>query len=88
MPWTDRGFVPTDYDKDHVRDILRGEGNWFGTLLLRLINHSDSGNLATLREAYPEHVAIYEEAMGLSSEPPSSPDEEEEILEDDEGDEY
>ncbi len=88
MPWIDGEFVLTDYDKTHVRDILAGEGNWFGAHLLRLIHKADKGNLETLRKAYPEHVTAYEEAMGLTTEALLHPDEEEEILEDDEGDEY
>ena len=51
---------PSEYDKAHVGQILRGEGDWFGAMLLRLIHKADADNLEALREVYPEHVEIFE----------------------------
>ncbi len=77
MPWTDRGFVPSDFDKGCVGEILRGKGDWFEARLLRLIQHADRGNYAILKKAYPEHVAAYEAYMGGEAfVPPLLPDEE------------
>ena len=53
-------MTPSEYDKAHVRDILQGEGDWFGAMLLRLIAHADTENLELLRQIYPEHVDLYE----------------------------
>ncbi len=60
MPWTDEGFVPSAHDKGRVGEILRGEGDWYGAHLFRLIAKADRANYAILKKAYPEHVAAYE----------------------------
>jgi hypothetical protein len=52
---------PSEYDKAHVEDIIRGDGDWFGAKLIRLIRDADADNRETLREAYPEHVQAFEE---------------------------
>ena len=77
MPWAmERGFVPSDYDKEHVGDILRGEGDWFGAHLFRLIAKADRANYAILKRAYPEHVAAVEAyMMDEAPEMPLLPDE-------------
>jgi hypothetical protein len=51
---------PSEYDKAHVEDIIRGDGDWFGAKLIRLIRDADADNREALREAYPEHVAAFE----------------------------
>lgn len=52
--------TPSAYDRAHVREILSGEGDWFGAMLLRLIHKADDDNRAAIREAFPEHVEAYE----------------------------
>ncbi len=71
MPWTEEGFVPSGHDKARVGKILRGDGDWFGAMLFRLIAKADRGNIAILRKAYPVHVAAVEAYM--MSEAPEMP---------------
>lgn len=49
----------SDFDREHIDDILRGAGTWFSADLLRLCAHADDENLARLRLAFPEHVQAY-----------------------------
>jgi hypothetical protein len=49
----------SDYDKQHIVEILGGEGNWFGAHLIRLIAKADLHNRHLLGEVYPEHVEAY-----------------------------
>lgn len=49
----------TEYDKEHLEEILNGEeGDWFNARLLRCLNellrYADPANLAILMVAYPE----------------------------------
>jgi hypothetical protein len=53
-------YEPSEFDKAHVGEILRGHGDWFGADLLRLIVHADPVNRERLRRAFPEHVELYE----------------------------
>lgn len=48
----------TEYDKEHLEDILNGQGDWFNARLLRCLNellgHADFANRAILTNTYPE----------------------------------
>lgn len=46
----------TDYDREHLRDILAGHGDWYHARLLRLIAKADEPNRHQLAKAYPEEV--------------------------------
>ncbi len=76
MPWTDEGFIPSPHDRGRVGEILRGDGDWYGAMLFRLIAKADRANLAILKKAYPVHVAAVEAYM-MHEAPalPLSPDE-------------
>ena len=38
------------YDREHIAEILRkGDYDWFGAMLLRLVAHADTANRETLR---------------------------------------
>lgn len=50
----------SQYDKDHIQEILLGEGDWFTARLLRLIAKADWENREKLREVYPEAVEAFE----------------------------
>lgn len=54
----------SDYDREHVRDLLMGHGDWFTAQLLRLIAKADPENRVRLRHAFPEEVQLYEDYMG------------------------
>ena len=49
----------SDYDKAHIYEILRGEGDWFTAQLLRLVAKADIHNRGRLHEAFPEVVDAY-----------------------------
>lgn len=51
------------YDREHLRDLLLGHGDWFTAQLLRLIAKADRENREKLRLGFPEEVAAYEEWM-------------------------
>ena len=50
----------SDYDLQHIEDLMCGEGTWFTACLLRLIAKADSYNLARIRLAFPQEVAAFE----------------------------
>jgi hypothetical protein len=50
----------SEFDKAHVEIILRGEGDWFGAKLLRLISEADPQHREALRLGFPEEVEAYE----------------------------
>ena len=50
----------SNYDKQNVGKLLRGEGTWFTAHLLRVIAKADEHNLNKLRSAYPDEVAAVE----------------------------
>lgn len=50
----------SDFDRAHIKEILRGHGTWFTADLIRLIAHADSTNRETLRRVYPEVVEAFE----------------------------
>ena len=49
----------SEYDMNHVYEILSGAGSWFGAKLLRLIADADGENRAKLGEAFPNAVSAY-----------------------------
>ena len=51
----------SEFDREHMADIITGEGDWFTAHLLRLIAKADLNNRARLRLAYPEEVEAYEQ---------------------------
>lgn len=53
----------TDFDREHMSDILAGSGNWFTADLLRLCAHADGSNLERIRLGFPQVVAEYEQYL-------------------------
>lgn len=51
----------SEYDREHMADILAGHGDWFTAHLLRLIAKADALNRAKLRSVYTEEVEAFEE---------------------------
>lgn len=49
----------SEYDKAHIPQILKGEGDWFTAHLLRLIAKADLENRARLHRAFPDVVDAY-----------------------------
>lgn len=49
----------SDYDRDHIGEILAGHGSWFTAELLRLIAKADFEHLAKLRLGFPDEVQTY-----------------------------
>ena len=50
----------SNYDKQNVGKLLRGEGTWFTANLFRLIARADEQNRNKLRTAFPDEVAAVE----------------------------
>lgn len=46
----------SDYDREHIGDILAGAGDWFHADLIRLVGHADIFNRQRLAKAFPEVV--------------------------------
>jgi len=46
----------TQYDKDHIGEIVNGQGTWFTARLIRLICYADQENLWKLGHVYPDEV--------------------------------
>jgi hypothetical protein len=51
----------SDYDREHIGDIVAGHGDWFTAHLLRLIAKADAYNRAKLEFMYAEEVEAFEE---------------------------
>ncbi len=51
----------SEYDREHIQDILNGNGDWFGAMLIRLIAKADIKNRERIRRGFPEQVAAFEE---------------------------
>lgn len=51
---------PSEHDVAKIDDIMKGYGDWWSAVLLRLCQKADKENLAKLRLGFPEHVALYE----------------------------
>ncbi len=49
------------FDREHIGELIFGQGWSFNAELLRLIAHADSENLERIRLGFPEVVAAYEE---------------------------
>lgn len=49
----------SDYDREHMDAIMKGEGDSYSRQLLRLCAKADGEQLMTLAEVYPDHVAVY-----------------------------
>jgi hypothetical protein len=49
----------TQFDREHIEDILRGAGTWFTADLIRLCAHADEGNLERIRLGFPDVVDAY-----------------------------
>lgn len=52
-------IVVSDFDREHIDEIMRGEGDSYSRQLLRLCAKADGAELMTLAEVYPDHVAVY-----------------------------
>ena len=50
----------SQYDIEHIDDILRGEGDWFSAQLLRLCAKADKNTLEQIRAGFPDHVQLWE----------------------------
>ena len=50
----------SQFDRDHIGDILRGMGDWFSAKLIRLLATCDPDNLEAFRVMYPDHVEAWE----------------------------
>ena len=50
----------SEYDREHLEDLIFGEGTWFTAHLIRLIMKADSSNFERLRLGFPEEVAAVE----------------------------
>lgn len=57
----DGEWVLSDHAKEHIGDILAGEGTWFGAHVLRLIDKADADNRERIRKGFPKIVEAYEE---------------------------
>jgi lactam utilization protein B len=47
----------TDFDRQHVAEILAGEGTWFTAHLFRLISKADKDNRKRIALGFPAEVA-------------------------------
>ncbi len=54
-------MVLSDYDREHIEDIIFGEGDWFTAKLIRLCVKADPRNLERIRKGFPEVVAAFED---------------------------
>ena len=52
-----------DHDREHVREIIRGTGDWFGAALIRLIAKADRENKQRLHRVYPTEVEVVHHAI-------------------------
>lgn len=51
----------SEWDRDHVTEIMWGEGDWFTAHLLRLILKADDANTAKIAQVFPDEVALVEQ---------------------------
>jgi len=63
----------TEYDRKNIDFIMGGNGDWFTARLLHLCAKADASNLARLRTAFPEEVALYEAWYNQDDSNPSLP---------------
>lgn len=55
---------PSEFDRESIEHILKnpkGDADWFGAHVIRLVSRADLWQLERIRIIYPEHVAAYEE---------------------------
>ena len=58
----------SEWDREHMDEIIGGEGDWFTAHLLRLMNKADAENRAILGILYPnEYMAFLEWKSGISA---------------------
>ena len=50
----------SDHDRHHIYEILRGDGDWFGAQLIRLIGKADEENREAIRRGFPDFVEAFE----------------------------
>lgn len=50
----------SEFDREHMTDIIAGDGDWFTAHLLRLIHKADDENRALLRIVFPKEVEAHE----------------------------
>jgi hypothetical protein len=56
----------TTYDREHIQQILGGDGTWFTAELLRMVAHADSCTRRRLGRQFPDEVTLVEETLNLS----------------------
>lgn len=49
----------SDYDREHLGDIIAGHGDWFTAQLLRLMHKADSENFMKLAVSFPKEALAY-----------------------------
>lgn len=49
----------SDFDREHVGEIVAGHGDWFSAHLLRLMAKADADNLALLGLVFPDHLEAF-----------------------------
>jgi hypothetical protein len=49
----------SNYDRNHIYEILCGRGDWFGAQLIRLVEKADAENRAKIAQSFPEYVEAY-----------------------------
>lgn len=49
----------SEYDRHHVPEILLGNQDWFGAMLIRLIAKAQGENFEKLRQAFPGYVEAF-----------------------------
>jgi hypothetical protein len=50
----------SQYDEDHIKEIMDGHGDWFAAQILRLCAKADRETLEQLRAGFPDHVELFE----------------------------
>jgi len=68
----------SEYDKEHIEDIICGQGDWFTAELIRLINKADVNNCRKLATVFPDEVdAVNKWRRGQLTQPRKWSDKEE-----------
>ena len=49
----------SEFDRTHIYEILRGHGDWYGALLIRLFEKADSENRVRLAFVYPDYAQAF-----------------------------
>lgn len=53
----------SDYDREHINEIMEGHGDWFSAQLLRLLQKADHETHEQVRAGFPDHVQLYEDYL-------------------------